>query len=127
MNSTLFLFPDILSKYRVLIYQGNFDFRDGVISNTAWLDKLQWEYFHEWAAVEPVIWQMNYTINPGVTKNTLAGKVQAHRNLTRVVLWNAGHFVPAPNGNPEAAYEMIKRQVQKPIDLLPDTMDGEME
>lgn len=31
MKTTLPLFPDLLKRYKVLLYQGHFDLRDGVV------------------------------------------------------------------------------------------------
>lgn len=84
------------------------------MSNSAWLDKLEWEHSKEWTKVEPEIWRLNDTsasVSP--RRDTLAGTVQVYGNLTRVIVWNAGHFVPAPAGNPQAAYEMIDRSVSE--------------
>lgn len=81
----------------VLLYQGQFDLRDGVASSEAWMQLLQWEDLQDFFASERKIWTMN---------GSLAGYVRSFSSLTHVVISNAGHLAPADQ--PHGAQRMIE-------------------
>jgi len=43
MKSVAHLFPKILEHCKVLLYQGQFDFRDGVEGNIPWMREIPWK------------------------------------------------------------------------------------
>ncbi|EMS65233.1 Serine carboxypeptidase-like 50 [Triticum urartu] len=84
---------------RVLLYEGVRDLRDGVASAEAWLEEVDWDGMAEFREAKRAVWR---TTDEG----ELAGYVQRHGALAHVVVYGAGHFVPAGNGR--AAQEMIE-------------------
>ena len=97
MRSTAHLFPRLLSNLKVMLYQGylapfsvvnarQFDFRDGVASQTAWLSALPWKGMAAFKEATRKVWHGKDGI--------IAGYVTHSTNLTRVVLTNAGHMSP---------------------------------
>lgn len=96
MRSTAHLFPRLLSHLKVMLYQGlhppflsnirQFDFRDGVASQTAWISALPWKGMAAFKKATRHIWYNKDGI--------VAGYVTHSTNLTRVVLTNAGHMSP---------------------------------
>lgn len=77
-------------KIKVLLYQGLFDLRDGVLSTEAWVKEIQWEGLQSFLAAERRVWR--------VAGGDLAGYVQNHGTLSQVVVAGAGHLVPADQG-----------------------------
>jgi vitellogenic carboxypeptidase-like protein len=88
------------STARVLLYQGVRDLRDGVVSTEAWLGGVRWDGLRAFLDAERAVWR---TASEG---GELAGYVQRSGSLTHVVVYGAGHLVPADNGR--AAQEMIE-------------------
>uniref|UniRef100_A0A804UCH6 Carboxypeptidase n=1 Tax=Zea mays TaxID=4577 RepID=A0A804UCH6_MAIZE len=88
------------STARVLLYQGVRDLRDGVVSTEAWLGGVRWDGLRAFLDAERAVWR---TAAEG---GELAGYVQRSGSLTHVVVYAAGHLVPADNGR--AAQEMIE-------------------
>ncbi|KAJ1561792.1 hypothetical protein HK405_002846 [Cladochytrium tenue] len=110
---------------RVLAYQGQFDFRDGVLSCNAWLeDGLDWPGAAGYRAATRRIWRLgDWPSTPGGPgggprlpgrddddsaggRGPLAGYVTEHGRLRRVELIGAGHLSPMDVG--PAAREMIE-------------------
>ncbi|KAL9679574.1 hypothetical protein QQ045_017440 [Rhodiola kirilowii] len=87
----------LLSKTRVLLYQGHRDLRDGVVSVEAWLKTMNWEQIENYLAAERHVWKVD---------GKLAGYVQKWDKLTQVVILGAGHLVPTDqNLNSQAMME----------------------
>ncbi|KAF3432188.1 hypothetical protein FNV43_RR26927 [Rhamnella rubrinervis] len=78
----------LVRKSKVLLYQGQFDLWDGVVSTEAWVETLRWEEIGKFMSAERKVWK---NMNTG----ELAGYVQKWRNLSNVVFFGAGHLVPA--------------------------------
>ncbi|KAF6999000.1 hypothetical protein CFC21_015075 [Triticum aestivum] len=92
-------------RTRVLLYQGIRDPWIGVASQEAWMKELRWGGLHAFEEAEHAVWRTG-----GVGEETeLAGYVQRSGALTHVVVYGAGHMVPADNGR--AAQEMIESWV----------------
>lgn len=107
MHSTSDLFPVLIDNYRILVYQGNFDYRDGVASVSSWLENgLAWSGTQEFLESERRIWTLKKSTHTG----TLGGFVNRHKNLTRVVVWGAGHLVPGDVG--PAAKELVESFIE---------------
>eukprot|EP00250_Pteridium_aquilinum_P020198 c24738_g1_i1 orf=77-1423(+) len=86
-KSTMHLVELLLNQsVPVLLYQGQFDLRDGVASTEAWIRLLQWDGITSFYASERKVWKEN---------NVMAGYVRSYGSLTHVVISNAGHLVPA--------------------------------
>lgn len=86
MKSVKFMVEDLVKKSRVLLYQGQFDMRDGVVSTEAWAKEIEWEGLESFLAAERKVWKVN---------GELSGYVQGWGSLTNVVVGGAGHLVPA--------------------------------
>ncbi|KAL9254946.1 Serine carboxypeptidase-like 50-like protein [Drosera capensis] len=87
MKSVRFMVDDILLKSatKLLLYQGQCDLRDSVVSVEAWMKKLMWDGIDEFLDAERKVWKVN---------GELAGYVQKSRGLSHVVVLDAGHLVP---------------------------------
>uniref|UniRef100_A0A0D9WK78 Carboxypeptidase n=1 Tax=Leersia perrieri TaxID=77586 RepID=A0A0D9WK78_9ORYZ len=85
------------TRTRVLLYQGIRDLRDGVVSTEAWMRELEWEGLGGFLDADRAVWRVG---------EELGGYVQRYGSLSHVVVYGAGHLVPADNGR--AAQEMIE-------------------
>lgn len=82
---------------KVLLYQGFYDLRDGVVSTEAWVNTMEWEGLKRFLGAERKVWRVN---------GELAGYVQRWGSLSNVVVLGAGHLVPADK--PLSAQAMIE-------------------
>eukprot|EP00262_Sarcandra_glabra_P003238 TRINITY_DN1385_c0_g1_i2.p1 TRINITY_DN1385_c0_g1~~TRINITY_DN1385_c0_g1_i2.p1 ORF type:complete len:451 (-),score=68.84 TRINITY_DN1385_c0_g1_i2:316-1668(-) len=89
MKSVKFMVEELVKKCKVLLYQGQFDLRDGVVSTEAWVKKMEWEGLKWFLMAERKVWKVN---------GELGGYVQKWGSLTHVVVSGAGHLVPADQG-----------------------------
>jgi len=98
MKSYAYLFPYLLdtAKIRVLLYQGNFDFRDGVYGSTEWIEGMDWSGAKGFEDAE------RYPVKQGWSR--------VYQNLTWDVIHAAGHLVPMDQG--QASLEMVRRFVE---------------
>ncbi|KAI5073745.1 hypothetical protein GOP47_0011758 [Adiantum capillus-veneris] len=86
-KSTMLLVELLLNQsVPVLLYQGQFDLRDGVTSSEAWIRLLNWDGRKSFHAAERKVWKES---------DITAGYVRSFGSLTHVVISNAGHLVPA--------------------------------
>ncbi|XP_043693972.1 serine carboxypeptidase-like 50 [Telopea speciosissima] len=86
MKSVKFMVEELVKKSKVLLYQGQFDLRDGVVSTEAWVKEMNWEGLESFLMAERKVWKV---------KEELAGYVQKWGSLSQVVVSGAGHLVPA--------------------------------
>lgn len=86
MKSSKWMVEALLRRRPVLLYQGQFDLQDGVVSTESWISILDWEELNNFLASERRVWKVS---------NKLAGYVRSHSNLTHVVVVGSGHLVPA--------------------------------
>ncbi|KAK1698545.1 hypothetical protein QYE76_015242 [Lolium multiflorum] len=93
-------------RTRVLLYQGVRDLRDGVVSQEAWMRELNWGGLQAFLDADRAVWRVS-----GSGEEELAGYVQRAGALTHVVVYGAGHLVPADNCR--AAQEMIEGWVMQ--------------
>uniref|UniRef100_A0ACD5TZ09 Uncharacterized protein n=1 Tax=Avena sativa TaxID=4498 RepID=A0ACD5TZ09_AVESA len=91
----------LLRQTRVLLYQGIRDLRDGVVSQEAWMKGLSWGGLRAFLDADRAVWRTG-----SGEEQELAGYVQRSGALTHVVVYGAGHLVPADNGR--ATQEMIE-------------------
>ncbi|XP_061358544.1 serine carboxypeptidase-like 50 [Gastrolobium bilobum] len=85
MKSVKYMVEHLVSKSKVLLYQGRHDLRDGVVQVEAWVKTMKWEGILEFLNAERKIWKVN---------GELSGYVQSWKTLTNVVVLGAGHLVP---------------------------------
>ncbi|KAL6969942.1 Serine carboxypeptidase-like 50 [Sarracenia purpurea var. burkii] len=85
MKSVKYMVEFLVKSSKVLLYQGQCDLRDGVVSTEAWVKKMKWEGIGEFMAAERKVWRVN---------GELAGYVQKWRSLSHAVVLGAGHLVP---------------------------------
>lgn len=86
MKSVRYKVEYLVKNTKVLLYQGQCDLRDGVVSTEAWVRKMRWEGIREFLERDREVWKVD---------GKLAGYVQKWRNLSHVVVLGAGHLVPA--------------------------------
>nr|POE98211.1 serine carboxypeptidase-like 50 [Quercus suber] len=85
MKSVKYMVEFLVKKSKVLLYQGHFDLRDGVVSTETWVKTMDWEGAKNFSMAERKVWKIN---------KALAGFVQKWGSLSHVVVLGAGHFVP---------------------------------
>ncbi|XP_017435040.1 serine carboxypeptidase-like 50 isoform X2 [Vigna angularis] len=85
MKSVKQMVEYLVRKSRVLLYQGEYDLRDGVVQTEVWVKTMKWEGIEEFLNAERKIWKVN---------GELAGYVQSWNSLTNVVVLGAGHLLP---------------------------------
>ncbi|CAN1164319.1 Serine carboxypeptidase-like 50 [Linum perenne] len=73
-------------KYKVLLYQGNLDLRNSVVSSEAWIKTMKWDGIERFLMAERKVWKV---------KGELAGYVEKYGKLSHVVVLWGGHMVPA--------------------------------
>ncbi|KAI4386493.1 hypothetical protein MLD38_004423 [Melastoma candidum] len=97
MKSAKGMVEYIVTKRKVLLYQGQRDLRDGVVATEAWVRGMEWEGREAFARAERKVWK---------AKGELAGYVQSWGRLSHTVVLGAGHLVPADQpGNAQAMIE----------------------
>lgn len=85
MKSMKYMVELLVKKSKVLLYQGQLDLRDSVVSTLASVKTMKWEGLSEFLMAERRVWEVN---------GELAGYVQKWGNLSHVVVLGAGHLVP---------------------------------
>ncbi|XP_010926697.1 serine carboxypeptidase-like 50 [Elaeis guineensis] len=100
MKSVKFMLEELVRKSRVLLYQGIYDLRDGVVSTEAWMKEMEWDGLENFLKAERKVWKVN---------GELAGYVQRWGSLSHVVVSGAGHLVPADQG--QSSQAMIENWV----------------
>ncbi|KAJ3334382.1 hypothetical protein HDU76_000075 [Blyttiomyces sp. JEL0837] len=91
---------DEIGKVKVLLYQGQFDFRDGVLSCNEWIDGLKWSGADGYRDTERRVWKVD---------GHVAGYVTEFDRLRRVEVLLAGHLAPMDAGR--VTREMVERFV----------------
>jgi len=90
---------------RILLYQGQFDWKDGVVSNEAWVRSLDWPGTKPFLAANRTIWRR-------FSDGQIAGYWRGWQNLEQAVVLAAGHLVPM--NQPLSAADMLLRFLQYP-------------
>ncbi|CAH1414136.1 unnamed protein product [Lactuca virosa] len=97
MKSVKYMVEFVVKNTKLLLYQGQCDLRDGVVSVESWVKKMKWEGIGKFLDAEKDVWRVN---------GVVAGYVQKWDNLSHVVVLGAGHFVPTDqNVNSQAMIE----------------------
>lgn len=84
----------------VLLYQGQFDWKDGVMPSEAWIRTMHWDGIEGYLKTHRDIWRR-------AADGRIAGYWRSYRNLHQVVVANAGHMVPM--NQPLSAADMLTR------------------
>ncbi|KAH6562062.1 hypothetical protein BASA50_004205 [Batrachochytrium salamandrivorans] len=82
--------------YRTVVYQGQFDFRDGPMGSSEWIESLEWHGTKGFLAAPRDIWRTSITLNDSTPH--VAGYITKHQSLVRVELLGAGHVAPMDQG-----------------------------
>ncbi|KAL8157556.1 serine carboxypeptidase-like 50 [Apium graveolens] len=85
MKSVKYMVEFLVKHTKVLLYQGQFDLRDGVVSTEAWMKKMKWDGIGKFLEADRNVWEV---------KGKLAGYVQKWGSLSHAIVSNAGHLVP---------------------------------
>eukprot|EP01132_Coremiostelium_polycephalum_P005827 gene5827-7251_t len=101
-ESSLHFFPFLLSKLRILAYNGQFDLICNHVGTTMYLDEFQWSGSAQWTNEPRYIWQ---TQKDGMLQT--AGYSKNVGNLTFLLVLAASHM--APYDQPETTANMIYR------------------
>lgn len=97
---------------RVLLYQGQFDWKDGVVSNERWIRSMAWPGVSGYLKAPRALWRR-------ASDGELAGYWRRFKNLEQVVVLGAGHLVPMDQ--PRSARDMLVRFV---TEQWPEDADG---
>lgn len=84
----------------VLLYQGQFDWKDGVMPSEAWIRTMNWDGIQGFLDAHRAIWRR-------MSDGRIAGYWRSYRNLHQVVVANAGHMVPMDQ--PLSAVDLLVR------------------
>ncbi|XP_042387052.1 serine carboxypeptidase-like 50 [Zingiber officinale] len=102
MKSVKWMVEELVRESRVLLYQGLYDLRVGVVSTEAWVREMEWEGLESFLKAERKVWRVD---------GELAGQVKRWGSLTHAVVYGAGHLVPADQG--KSAQAMIEDWVME--------------
>ncbi|XP_004297368.1 PREDICTED: serine carboxypeptidase-like 50 [Fragaria vesca subsp. vesca] len=97
MKSVKYMVEFLVKNSKVLLYQGQYDLRDGVYGTEAWVKTMKWEGIEKYLAADRNVWKLG-----GET----AGYVQKWGSLSQVVVSGAGHLLPTDQ--PLRAQAMIE-------------------
>ncbi|EAL61486.1 peptidase S10 family protein [Dictyostelium discoideum AX4] len=101
-NTPINYIPTLLENYKVLVYNGNYDWICNFLGSTEWTSQLKWKYNQEFNNSPRKILYIN--------GNTISGYSQSYDNLTMQVLLGASHM--APREAPVAALAMVESFIQ---------------
>ncbi|KAI8922185.1 Alpha/Beta hydrolase protein [Powellomyces hirtus] len=91
MQSAAPLIGELLNTgYHVLLYQGQFDFRDGIMGQTEWIHGLEWCGQQGYRDADRRVWKHD--------DGLVAGYITEFANLRRVEVLQAGHLAPGDQG-----------------------------
>ncbi|CAG9767344.1 unnamed protein product [Ceutorhynchus assimilis] len=92
---------ELLSHYRILVFNGQLDIIVAYSLTAEYLQNLNFSSSAEYAKAEREIWTVS---------NRVAGYVKNAGNLTEVMVRDAGHMVP--KDQPEAAYDLVYKFIR---------------
>ncbi|KAM9992795.1 hypothetical protein ACTFIY_010227 [Dictyostelium cf. discoideum] len=116
-ESSLYLFPELLSNIRVLIYNGQFDVICNHVGTTEYLNQIEWDYTQEWSDAPRFTWTSVGT--DGSLQSGGYGKTAA--NLTFVLALGGSHMYPM--NMPSTSFDMITRFLKnKSFNDLPQSI-----
>jgi vitellogenic carboxypeptidase-like protein len=100
MKSVKYMVEELVRNSRVLLYQGVYDLRDGVVSTESWVREMNWGCLEGFLKAKREVWK---------DEGSLIGYVQRFASLSDVVLYGAGHF--AAHDQKRNAQKMIEQWV----------------
>lgn len=103
MRSMAQVLVDLVPHIRVLLYNGNFDLKDGPIGPERYLTSVEWPQKKEFIVAERSVWNVS---------GRVGGYVKSVGNLTFLTVLGAGHFLP--HDQPELAQSMIETFIYGP-------------
>ena len=106
MRSQADKLPLILENIRVLLYQGQFDWKDGPSQNEKWINQVEWSGKQGYLSSTRNIW---LTTN-SEQADEYSGWVQNYGSLTELIVNAAGHL--APMNQPDRLLSMISTFVE---------------
>jgi len=91
------LIPKLLSKYQILLLNGQFDIRSSVFGVNELVKQVEWngKYTFDQMPLDSI--QLN---------GTISASFKSHNNLTLLTLYGAGHM--APMDQPQATFNVVK-------------------
>lgn len=104
------LIPTLLDNYKVMFYNGQFDFIVAPPLTEVFLRTIPWAGIPGYLQADRVIWK----VNP--KDEEVAGYVRTYKSITQVMVRGAGHVLPYDQ--PERAYDMLDRWINnKPFSI----------
>jgi len=91
------------ANYKVLFYNGQFDFIVAGPLTEIMLWNMNWSGLKGYQNAKKKIWRLP------AEKKEVAGYVRQYKNLMQIIVRDAGHILPADQ--PERAFDMITRFV----------------
>jgi len=105
-KSVAYTLPELLTSYKVLFYNGQFDFIVHPVTTQKMLWNLQWAGLNDYRAADRVIWRINPSDVDVAGYVRQAGSYPVYQAIVR----DAGHMVPADQ--PDRALDMITRFIK---------------
>jgi vitellogenic carboxypeptidase-like protein len=96
------ILPDLVNKYRMLMYTGNFDMSCGFTGTEEILIKMEWKGKSKWRDLDRKVWIKK---DAGTAKIMGYVKATDDGKLMQIVIPNAGHLVPLDM--PDVSRDMI--------------------
>ncbi|KAJ9549087.1 hypothetical protein OSB04_021630 [Centaurea solstitialis] len=84
MKSVRYKVEYLVKNTKLLLFEGQCDLQDSVVSVESWIKKMKWEVLQKFLDAERDVWNVN---------GVVAGYVQKSDNLSHVVVNGAGHSV----------------------------------
>ncbi|EFJ16657.1 serine carboxypeptidase-like enzyme [Selaginella moellendorffii] len=106
MKSVKWMVEELLLEIPILIYQGQYDIKDGVVASEDWMRQLEWEHREKFFAAEKKIWKVG---------KSFAGYWRSYGTLTHVVVSGAGHLVPADQG--VNSQQMVEKWIRSALQV----------
>jgi len=106
-KSLAHLLPNLISKYRVLIYTGNYDMNCNLVGVESYLDALEFAGREAFYNAPRAGWFVNGAL-AGYARSW--GKLKSGPSITNLIVRNAGHEVPFYQ--PVNALDMFRRFVE---------------
>jgi len=102
-RSSEFLFPNLLANYRVLLYNGYYDFICNLDGTNQWASVINWPYKNQFNSAKNVTWTVD---------GQPAGYYKKASTLTHLIVDNAGHMCPfdQPRNTHDMLYRFIANQ-----------------
>ncbi|KAJ3314499.1 hypothetical protein HDV04_006038 [Boothiomyces sp. JEL0838] len=98
MQSAAIYLPYVVDRIKVLLYQGQFDLRDGVLGSTEYIENIGWKYQKQFNQADRKVWESD---------GKVFGYVKEFQNLVRVEMLGAGHY--APEDQPVVSKKMVEK------------------